>query len=304
VSAARIVNDLEERSFSTGAIDINFAEGPDNGIPLVLLHGGSARWQSWRWVIPALRGRTHLFAPDLRGHGRSTWVPGQYRLFDYASDVEAFLEGVVREPVILLGHSLGGEVALIVASERPDLVRGVIDEDGPLSAESARRAITPTRPMLLAMRDLAGSSSPDDELTMKVADLRIGVGGDETMRFGDFAGEDEIAWWAETLRHHDPSMLDAVIEFDRMHGGYGAEVLSRIKCPVAIFRADPSHGGVSDDDVERALSLLRDARSITFDGVGHSIHLEAPDLFIEHVFTVLDELDAPSGPGLLTPTAT
>jgi pimeloyl-ACP methyl ester carboxylesterase len=299
------VKDFEERLFSTGSIDINFAEGPNNGIPLVLLHGGSARWQSWRWIIPALRDRTHLFAPDFRGHGRSTWVPGRYRLFDYASDIEAFLEGVVHEPAIVLGHSLGGEVALIAASERPDLVRGVIDEDGPLSAESARQAITPTRPMLFAMRTLAGSSMPDGELKRQVADLTVGLEGDQPVRFGDVVEKDEIAWSAETLRHHDPSMLDAVIEFDRMHAGYGPAVLSRIECPVIFFRADPSRGSaISDDDVEQALSLIPNARSITFDGVGHSIHLEIPDLFVERVFTVLDELEAPSGPDLLKPPST
>ena len=45
---------LEERSFDTGVVTINYGEGPASGPPMVLLHGGSARWQGWERVIPAL----------------------------------------------------------------------------------------------------------------------------------------------------------------------------------------------------------------------------------------------------------
>jgi pimeloyl-ACP methyl ester carboxylesterase len=286
------VRDYEERSFNTGPVEINFAEGPNNGVPLVLLHGGSSRWQWWKWVIDALSERTHLFAPDLRGHGRSSWTPGQYRLFDYAADIESFLEAVVRVPAVLLGHSLGGAVALIVAAERPDVVSCVINEDGPLSADSARRAILPTRSRLLKMRELAGSTLPRRQLEERVADLPIEEDG-RIVRFGDLVGEEEVIWVAETFRQHDPAMLDAVIEFEEMHGGYDESVLQRIKCPVVIFRADPERGGAITKDVLRsALSVLGDARSITFTGAGHSIHIEASDRFVKEVLSVIAALPA------------
>jgi pimeloyl-ACP methyl ester carboxylesterase len=286
------MRDYEQRSLSTDAVEINFAEGPDNGVPLVMLHGGSSRWQWWKWVIDALAERTHLFAPDLRGHGRSTWTPGHYRLFDYAADIELFLEAVVRVPAVLVGHSLGGEVALIVAAERPDLVSCVINEDGPLSAESARRAILPTRPMLLSMRELTGSTLPQGQLEERVADMPIEEDG-RIVRFGDLVGEEEVAWAAETYRQHDPAMIDAVIEFEEMHAGYDESILQRIECPVVIFRADPERGGaITQESLQRALSVLGEARSITFTGAGHSIHIEASDRFVEEVFSVLAALPA------------
>ena len=61
---------LTERQFDTGAVTLNYAEGPASGPPLVLLHGLSYRWQSWLAVMPTLALRWHLYAPDLRGFGR------------------------------------------------------------------------------------------------------------------------------------------------------------------------------------------------------------------------------------------
>jgi pimeloyl-ACP methyl ester carboxylesterase len=284
------VRDYEERSFRTDAVEINFAEGPNNGVPLVLLHGGSSRWQWWKWVIDGLAERTHSFAPDLRGHGRSRWTPGHYRLFDYAADIESFLEAVVGVPAVLLGHSLGGAVALIVAAERPDLVSCVINEDGPLSADSARLSILPTRPTLMSMRELAGSPLPQGQLEERVANLPVEQDG-QTVRFADLVGEEEVAWVAETYRQHDPAMLDAVIEFEEMFAGYDESVLRRIECPVVILRADPERGGaITKESLQRALTVLGDARSITFTGSGHSIHIEASDRFVEEVLSVIAAL--------------
>jgi len=114
---------VAEHTFHTGTVDLNYAEGEASGPPIVLLHGGSLRWQSVMPLIPDLAARWHVYAPDLRGHGRSGRVPGRYRLQDYASDVALFLEQVVTAPAILFGHSLGGHVAILVAALHPELVR-------------------------------------------------------------------------------------------------------------------------------------------------------------------------------------
>jgi pimeloyl-ACP methyl ester carboxylesterase len=240
-------------------------------------------------VIDALAEQTHSFAPDLRGHGRSTWTPGHYRLFDFAADIEAFLDAVVGEPAVLLGHSLGGEVALIVAAERPDLVRAVINEDGPVSTDIARRAITSTNSILLAMRAVAGSTLPQKELEQRVADLPVSVGPGQTKRFGDLVPQDAIAWSAETFRQHDPAMLDAVIEFEEMAAGLDESLLRRIECPVVIFRADPARGAaLTKEDAERAMAVLHRARTVFFEDSGHSIHIDATDRFVKEVLAVLE----------------
>jgi pimeloyl-ACP methyl ester carboxylesterase len=244
-------------------------------------------------VIDPLAAKAHVFAPNFRGHGLSTWTPGHYRLFDYVDDIAAFLGDVVREPAILLGHSLGGEIALIVAALHPSTASGVINEDGPLSAEGARRAILPGRPMLEAMRELAGSTLSDAELIRRIAEIPVGFGSGRVQRFGDIPGVDqkELQTAAESYRHHDPTMLDAVIEFEQMHADYdGDALLPRIQCPVAILQADPGVGrAITDAEIAHAMTLLRDGRHIPADGVGHSMHISDPEWFVRTVLALIDE---------------
>ena len=140
------------RAVDNGEATINVAEGPRSGPALLALHGGSARWQAYQALLEPLALHWHVFAPDLRGHGASSWTPGRYRLWDFAADMVSLLERVVREPAVIAGHSLGGEVAIIVASERPDLVRAVIAIDAPMSVAETRRTVGPDRERLAWMR--------------------------------------------------------------------------------------------------------------------------------------------------------
>src|SRR5664279_837983 len=111
---------LVERTLDIGEIRLNYAEGPVNGKPLVLLHGLGRRWQVFLPLIPALSMRWHIFAPDFRGHGKSGRVPRGYGGTDYAEDVTHFLRECVPANVIIFGHSLGGMVAMWIASHHPE----------------------------------------------------------------------------------------------------------------------------------------------------------------------------------------
>lgn len=90
---------------------------------LVFLHywGGSAR--TWRHVIEALAPEFRTVAIDQRGWGRSDTPESGYALADMADDVQAVIETLDLERYILVGHSMGGKVAQLLASRRP---RGLI----------------------------------------------------------------------------------------------------------------------------------------------------------------------------------
>jgi pimeloyl-ACP methyl ester carboxylesterase len=62
---------LVEKFFDTGEVVLNYAEGPDNGHPLLLLHGWTDRWQDVLPIIPTLSMKWHIYALNFRGHGKS-----------------------------------------------------------------------------------------------------------------------------------------------------------------------------------------------------------------------------------------
>ncbi len=109
----------------------------------VLLHGTGATAGSWDVVAASLAARRTVLAVDLRGHGASS-RPGAYSIGLMAADVAALLDSVGGAAVDLVGHSLGGLVALRVAVGRPDRVRRLVLED--VGMPHARRPSPPARP--------------------------------------------------------------------------------------------------------------------------------------------------------------
>ncbi|MFI6857740.1 alpha/beta fold hydrolase [Streptomyces sp. NPDC050416] len=105
--------------------------GPRDAPPVVLLHARGADGADWAEIAPALStGPRRVYAPDLRGHGRSDW-PGGYAYEAMRDDALAFLGalGITRADVV--GHSLGGLVACLLAQHSPRLVRRLVLEDVP-----------------------------------------------------------------------------------------------------------------------------------------------------------------------------
>lgn len=98
---------------------------PGDGPTLVFLHywGGAAR--TWRPVIDRLPGRATL-AVEARGWGRSRELPGPYTLEQYALDTRAVVADAGVTDYVLVGHSMGGKVAQLVAAERPDGLAGLV----------------------------------------------------------------------------------------------------------------------------------------------------------------------------------
>jgi pimeloyl-ACP methyl ester carboxylesterase len=87
-------------------------------------NGGHAHW--WDGLVPALVPGWRLVALDLRGHGESDWAePPRYRLEHFADDLTPVLDRLTEGPVALVGHSMGGRVAVWFAGRHPERVRGL-----------------------------------------------------------------------------------------------------------------------------------------------------------------------------------
>jgi pimeloyl-ACP methyl ester carboxylesterase len=103
-----------------------WAGGNPDGRTVVLLHGATLDHRSWSPQVEALEGRFRLVLPDLRAHGEST---GSFDFTAAADDVLALLDAGAAGPVVLVGLSLGGNLAQEVLRRAPDRVAAVVVAD-------------------------------------------------------------------------------------------------------------------------------------------------------------------------------
>lgn len=128
-----------ERRLDTGEISLNYVEGPNNGIALVLIPAQMGTWESYAKVLVPLSRSFQVYAVDVRGHGQSSWTPGDYSWASVGRDMTAFMGQVVKRRAILAGNSSGGLIGLWVGANLLDYTAGVVLEDAPVfSAEMPR----------------------------------------------------------------------------------------------------------------------------------------------------------------------
>ncbi len=266
---------MEEHTFDTGTVAINYAEGPPSGLPLVLLHGGGASWHSFLTVIPDFIHTWHIYAPDYRGHGRSGRVPGAYRWVDYVQDTTAFLRHRFSEPVILWGQSLGATVAVGVAAQAPDTVRAIVLEDPWLDLKTIDDE---TRQFLRHRGNLIATVHSLDEMISALADESVTLPGHaEPVRRGEVEDEAEIQLGAEMLIQLDPEVYTFGWN-GRLAEGYKRDaVLKRVTCPTLLLQANPALGGLVDDRLAgHALALLPQGRLVSIPEARHDIYRSQP----------------------------
>lgn len=113
----------------TNGIKIYYTRTGGSKPPLILLHGLAANGACWTSLAHALEGEYDVIMPDARGHGKSSVPEYGYRYEDHANDVVGLVKALKLSPPILLGHSMGGMTAAVVASRKPNVLRGLVLAD-------------------------------------------------------------------------------------------------------------------------------------------------------------------------------
>lgn len=282
---------MNEKRFDTGKVVLNYFEGPrpdhvtQPQPPVVLLHGGSGNWQHLGALLEGLCPHWQVYAPDLRGHGKSGHVARGYTLRDYAEDTAAFLQQV-SGPAFVFGHSLGGIVALMAAGTYPDLIKGVLVGDSPLDAATWEAVMQgPSRARNRDWITLAGGKFSVDEIIDRLKDAdadELDPLTQTPLRMRDVYGEDHPVYrhLAERLYEHDPEVLEMILD-DYAHVAEGFQMerlLPAIRCPVLLMQADPGAGGVmTDAEVTRGMALLSQPSLVRFPGLSHLLHIQDPE---------------------------
>ena len=142
------------------------------GFPLIILHGLFGMLDNWHTVSKLLGGQFQVFAVDQRNHGRSPHAP-ELNYGAMANDIRDFMGQHQLPSCFLLGHSMGGKVAMTTALQYPDLVEKLVVID------IAPRAYPPFHDLILeALRSLDLSTftfrqSIDQALSSKIRELPV-----------------------------------------------------------------------------------------------------------------------------------
>jgi pimeloyl-ACP methyl ester carboxylesterase len=242
----------------------------------VLVHGGAQNAHTFDTVALALQ--RPLIAFDLPGHGHSDPSPyGNSAISTHARDIARAIEQLTTAPVPLVGMSLGGLTSILVASERPDLVRALvlIDITPGVNADKARHITNFVNgPATFDSFDELLARTIEHNPTRSVSSLRRGILHNAIQRID--------GTWVWRHQQHGPSTLEAAPVGDLW------DRLGALTMPVTLVRGMAQGSVVDDDDVAELLSRLPEAAVIRVDDAGHSIQGDQPVVLAK----ILDHLNS------------
>ncbi|WP_224826418.1 alpha/beta fold hydrolase [Cognatishimia sp. MH4019] len=243
-------------------------DGPE-GTPLLIAHGlyGSAR--NWGVIAKRLSDRGRVIAVDMRNHGTSDWRPS-HSYADMASDLAETLESI-GEPADVLGHSMGGKAAMVLALMRPDLVRKLVVADiAPVAyAHTQQDMIDAMRAVDLS--DVEKRSDADAELAKHVEDQGVRA---FLLQSLDVAEKR----WRLNLDVLSAEM-DKIIGFPQLTGSFEGSTL---------FLSGAASDYVQTAHREVIKPLFPAAKFAKIPGAGHWLHAENPRAFEAAVRAFLD----------------
>jgi len=275
---------LVEKRFRAREAVLNYAEGPESGPPMLLIHGLTDRWQYYLPILPFLSERWHVYAIDFRGHGGSSWTP-PYRYLDHINDTITFIEENVKEPVVIFGSSMGGMVALMIAAKRSKQVKAVIFGDSSIKTDRTRQVMIDFHSYWDGWRKLAGYGGPFKELVRLVSEMPVSVPGQGKKTYGEGLDSISLMNKANYLRCLDPDVLTDWAMGDRdadafkhVTTGYDEKFLKEIKCPVLLVQGNPKKGGIfTDEAVAFAKENIKDSYHVYISEYDHNLGLYSWD---------------------------
>lgn len=237
--------------------------------PLVIAHGLYGSGRNWGVIARRLADRGRVVAVDMRNHGESPW----FKTHSYP-DLAADLAGVIDHlggPADVLGHSMGGKAAMVLALTRPELVRRLIVADiAPVAYGHTQM------PYIDAMRavDLSGVTRRSDARAL----LAAHVDDPELVSFFLQSLDVRNRRWRLNLDTLAAEM-DPIIGFPETGGRFDGEVL---------FLTGANSDYVRAEHRPRIKALFPRARFAKIPGAGHWLHAEKPREFEAAVRAFLD----------------
>ena len=250
-------------------IDINGATiyyqsyGDDKPLqtPIVLIHGSTIDSHTdWHSIAPELAHRYRVFAPDCRGHGRSNNPNMSYSFKELADDVATFVRAMGYERAHIIGHSNGGNVALVTLMEHPEMVQTCI----PQAANAyVTRYLIEREPKVF----------DPDRVAREVPDWM-----NEMIRLhSEVHGMD---YWRELLWL---TMKEIISE-----PNYSPAELARVDRPTLVIMGAEDSVNAPDEHAQYMANNIPNAELWIPEKTGHNVHLERREEWIAKVLDFLE----------------
>jgi pimeloyl-ACP methyl ester carboxylesterase len=254
---------------------IRTAAWPSDGYPTVLVHGLSSGWQSWLPALPYLWPTLSATAVDLRGHGDSDKPEAGYILANYVADVWAAIGKMrLKQPPVLIGHSLGGAIVRRIAADHAGDLAAVVVEDSNLwGTEGA----TPEQRRAHGEEWLKNVRRPLPEL----AQIEMERNPNQSYR-------EAMERATRVTNTADGVFLNASGGVGLAEGDTYETLLPRITCPFLLVRGMPELGGaVPEAAADQHAELIPNGTVVTIPDVGHSVHGQQAEPFSAAVISFL-----------------
>lgn len=242
----------------------------DSGTPVVFLHGLFGQGRNWNTIGKALLPDHRVTLVDLPNHGRSPWT----ERIDYREMADTVAREVLEPlgPVCLVGHSMGGKVAMMLALRHPELVeRLVVADIAPVGYSSAREFTG----YIEALRGLdLGSIATREDAEAALAPA-VPAPSVRAFLLQNLRREGDSWRW-------QPNLGVLGRDIDRLAGWPQEEAaaVAPYRGPVLWVAGATSHYIRPEyDDTMRA--LFPHYRKVTIKGAGHWVHSEKPEIFLE-----------------------
>jgi pimeloyl-ACP methyl ester carboxylesterase len=244
---------------------------------LLLIHGMAGRLENWREVIGPLSRAHTVIAPDLPGHGASAGGAGDYSLGAHAATLRDLLIGLGHERATLVGHSLGGGIAMQFSYQFPEMTERLVL----VSSGGLGREVTPVlRAAALPGADLfiAATAAPGGAVGSVLARGLAAVGlqpsadnAELARGYASLADPDRRAAFLATLRAVVGTGGQRVHAGDRLYLAEGIPVLilwGERDSLIPVKHGESAHAAIPGSELE------------IFAGVGHMPQLEVPGRFV------------------------
>ena len=244
------------------------------GRPVVILHGLLGSADNWRSMSRRLGAHYQVFALDLRNHGRSP----RSGILDFdvmVADVREFMEQLALRRIVLLGHSMGGKVAMQFAIEYSEQVdRLIVVDIAPKAYEPSQRYL------LKAMRSL------DLSRYKSFADV-------DAVLAPEVSSESLRQFLIKNLARDENGCLRWKMHLEAIDRNYdkllrGLAVERSFNKPTLFIRGGRSNY-IEDDDAPLIRQMFPQAEITTLPEAGHWVHVDAPEEFFQTVVNFLNK---------------